>query len=86
MVLRAGAEKEARTADIKKLSSVHGNLAESEAVTEVKANGGKLGQLAEGQGEIKGGLNTLLAFIKPVAAEEAFAKSADEPVGAQPSR
>lgn len=80
---RADEEKKARTEEIAQLRSDHDNLAKSvsEVKTEVKANGDKIGQLTEGQGEIKGSLNTLLSFIRPVFAEEVIVKSADEPVG-----
>lgn len=80
---RADEEKKARTEEIAQLRSDHDNLAKSvgEVKTEVKANGDKIGQLTEGQGEIKGSLNTLLSFMRPVVAEGVFGKSADDPAG-----
>lgn len=62
--------------DIADLRKDHDHLAEK--VDDVKD---EVTQLVSGQAEIKGSLTTLLAFIKPVAAEGVAAQSADEPVG-----
>ena len=69
--------------DIADLRKDHDHLAEKvdEVKAEVKSNGDKIVQLAEGQGEIKGSLDTLLVFIKTDSAKGAAVKSADEPVG-----
>ena len=57
--------------DIADLRKDHDHLAAKvDAVkAEVKSNGDKIVQLAEGQGEIKGSLDTLLAFIKTDSAQ-----------------
>ena len=67
--------------DIADLRKDQDHLAEKvdEVEAEVKSNGDKIVQLAEGQGEIKGSLDTLLVFIKTDSAKGEPVKSADEP-------
>ena len=74
------------------LQQDHNNLKEqvgglkTELKADIKANGDNIEQLLAGQGKLQGSFDTVLEFIKTATTQGVAAKSADEPVGAQPSR